>query len=139
MKKVLFFFYLMVCIAYNAQTSQEEYDYVTKGYAAQMGAGLPDKAGYTWQQGTEFTAGSRKISFKKLYQVVNEKEKNMKAILMIYEKDANTKEYICIPHPNSEQVVRDQYWNTLYNNNTNDPYRMVIIAYNLPKMVNWYF
>lgn len=139
MRKLAFCFSLILVIASCAQTSQEEYDYVTKGYAAQIGAGLPDKAGYSWQQGTEFTAGDKKISFKKLYQVVNEKEKSMKAILMVYEKDANTKEYICIPHPNSEQNIRDQYWNALYNNNTNDPYRMVIIAYNLPKMVNWYF
>ncbi len=139
MRKLVCIVFIIIGLVSKAQTTQEEYDYITKGYAAQIGAGLPDKAGYVWQQGTEFSAGSRKISFKKLYQIVNDKEKNMKAILMVYEKDANTKEYICIPHPNSEQTIRDLYWNTLYNNNTNDPYRMVIIAYNLPKMVNWYF
>jgi hypothetical protein len=139
MKKLVFVALMVIGSLAKAQTTQDEYDYVTKGYAAQKGANLPDKAGYMWQQGTEFSAGARKISFMKLYQVVSEKEKNMKAILMIYEKDAATKEYICIPHPNSEQGIRDQYWNALYNNNTNDPYRMVIIAYNLPKMVNWYF
>jgi hypothetical protein len=139
MKKIILIAFLAVGFTCYAQTTQEEYDYVTKGYAAQIGAGLPDKAGYNWQAGTEFSAGNVKISFKKLYQVVSEKEKNMKAILMVYQKDENTKEYICIPHPNSEASVKDQYWNTLYNNNTNDPYRMVIIAYNLPKLINWYF
>jgi hypothetical protein len=139
MKKLICLSFLVICLMSKAQTTQEEYDYVTKGYAAQIGSGLPDKVGYAWQQGTEFSAGDRKISFKKLYQVVNEKEKNMKAILMIYQKDAATKEYICIPHPNSEQAIRDLYWNALYNNNVGDPYRMVIISYNLPKMVNWYY
>jgi hypothetical protein len=139
MKKLVFMAFLAFSLITKAQTTQDEYDYVTKGYAAQIGASLPDKAGYIWEQGTEFSAGARKISFKKLYKVVSEKEKNMKAILMIYQKDENTKEYVCIPHPNSEQAIRDLYWNALYNNNTNDPYRMVIIAYNLPKMVNWYF
>lgn len=90
-----------------AQTTQVEYNYLTKGYKIQIESGLDMKKGYelrdygTW--GTNYNSFKRNATFKGLYRNGDE---TPCALLMVFKKTNNKYvDYICIPHYNSEDSV----------------------------------
>lgn len=129
MKKL---FYLLLFVSFNifsqsensnleviSGTTQEEYNYLTKGYKVQIESGLDMKKGYTLKNIDEdfssaFTSienGNkktiiRKNEFKLLFR---DNEKTPCAILMITNRiDNNVKQYFCIP------THKSIFWNDFY-------------------------
>ena len=97
----------------NAQTTEEEYNYITKGYKIQIESGLDMKKGYRFEDvdswGLKYSGFERNASFKMLYR---DGEKKPCAILMKLDRTNTTFEaYLCIPHYFSD----DQIWKRAYN------------------------
>ena len=97
------------------QTTQEEYNYITKGYKVQIESGLDMKKGYVllgmgdW--GLNFGTEKRNCEFKLL---VNQDLDKPCAIMMIYKRTdiANgVNYYICIPSPKSSPEIWEQTLN----------------------------
>lgn len=100
----------------RAQTTFEEYNYVTKGYRVQIESGLDMKKGYTFADINSYrlsytTGGFRETEFKVL---LKEEGKKPVAIMCIYTSSTNpSKEYICIPQPNSPKEVWDSTYSKI--------------------------
>lgn len=97
----------------SAQTSDEEYLYLTYGYKEQLLKGLDDKKGYSWQPLSEFKFSneSGKLMWKKAliskfeYEgLFRDNETAPCAIVAIYkeEEDMKKKDGIFIPIPHAE-------------------------------------
>ena len=114
---------LLLLLTFNfilgyAQTTEEEYLYVTYGYDEQLDKGLDDKKDYAWKPLTDYkftnNQGSliwkkskvSKFEFEGLYR---ENENAPCAIVVIYKEQENQKKkdgiFICLPHPNSSQEI----------------------------------
>lgn len=115
MKKILVSLLVMtIALKMNAQTTIEEYNYVTKGYKDQIEKGLDMKKGYKiWDLGFSNTQ-DRKTELKMLVRI-KDTLNPVAAYMIIYQLGNSTKEYICVPHPRSDKEVMTAYWNTLYN------------------------
>ena len=93
-----------------AQTTLEEYNYVTKGYKVQVESGLDMKKGYRFEDihtiHIQYSDGvERETQFKALYR---EGQKEPAAILCIYTHSNNAvREYICLPQFSSTKEIWD--------------------------------
>lgn len=91
-----------------SQTTEEEYNYVTKGYQIQLESGLDMKKGYLisgvgdpW--GLDYGDFKRNIEFKLLLRAG---EKIPCATIMKLQRtNTNYKEYLCIPHYKSSKAI----------------------------------
>jgi len=118
-RNLVLFILLLFCWAHStAQTSEEEYLYVTYGYKEQLLKGLDDKKGYSWKPITEYKyvndSGTlvwkkslvSKFEFEGLYR---SGETAPCAIVAIYKEDETMKkkdgQFICIPHADSGQDI----------------------------------
>jgi len=98
------------------QTTQEEYNYVTKGYKTQLESGLDMKKGYTLKALTSATSGVRSVTLQGLYRTSTNV---LCAIIIIYTKSGNATEYLCAPMPGSSEVIYNQYFESLYDESKN--------------------
>jgi hypothetical protein len=115
------------------QTTLEEYNYVTKGYKVQLESGLDMKKGYELENVDEATAGERTVTLKKLIKTTTNQKKTV-AYMLTYKKGSGTTEYICIPHPSSDNEIIDLYWKALYNGEGDSSFRLQLMAYVLSRM-----
>lgn len=104
----MFFFVFATTKLYSQPTTEEEYNYVTKGYKIQIESGLDMKAGYTLKDFGEWSLkypdASRGFIFKGLYRG---EETKPCAVMAIYQKKVNEKkklEYYCIPTLDAEPL-----------------------------------
>ncbi len=89
-----------------APTTEDEYNYVTKGYEMQTSSGLDMKKGYHFTDMFERKQGNYLFTGKYL---VRESANEVAAIMVIAKSDVSRKTYyICIPY-NNEQLV-SRYW-----------------------------
>jgi hypothetical protein len=102
----------MSTISETAQTTQDEYNYITKGINVQLEDGLDMKKGYTFvDYGTyELSEGTRKrtVEFKGLVKVGNTKPS---AIKMIYKRtvpSSGYEQYVCIPSTDAPAEIWKQ-------------------------------
>jgi hypothetical protein len=98
---------LFVSSVVSGQTTEEEFNYLTKGYKIQIESGLDMKGGYsikeygTW--GTTYSSFNRNATFKGLYR---EGEDSPCAVLVIFDKtNSSYREYVCIPHMESTTTI----------------------------------
>lgn len=103
-----------------AQTSLEEYNYVTKGYALQIQGGLDMKRGYYFVDSGQFevpySGFSRSSTIKILHR---EADSAPCATMLIHRRtDTNFIKYVCIPHVDSGSEIwkkaKDDYWAAMY-------------------------
>lgn len=128
---------LLICLAATGQTTQEEYNYITKGYKTQIEQGLDMKKGYSFKDiDTSYTTTGtekRECIFKALYKT---SEIKPCAILMIYKRtDISTgvTYYICIPSYNATKEIWNQTLSFITSTfKENDPMLQTII-YSLMK------
>ena len=103
---------LIASLSAMGQTTQEEYNYITKGYKIQVESGLDMKKGYSffdlrpavlkWANGE-----ARNCYFKAL---VRDGESKPCAIMMIYKRfDVGAEYYICIPTLNADAVWQQTF------------------------------
>jgi hypothetical protein len=93
----------------SAPTTEEEYNYVTKGYKVQTESGLDMKKGYDFGEIAEETIGDYKFTVMCLIRV----PKKEVAALLVKTKSANSGKtyYFCIPHDNLE--LSERYYQDL--------------------------
>lgn len=99
------------------QTTQEEYNYITKGYKVQIESGLDMKKGYTLTDlgdwGLNSASEKRICQFKAL---IREEQTKPCAILMIYKrtdiKNGMTY-YVCIPSADAPEDIWDQTFTSI--------------------------
>ena len=110
---VSFLFYILFCISAFSQTTEEEYNYITKVYKIQIESGLDMKKGYRFEEIAEhYTTNNtnvrRTCKFLALYRLGQLKPC---AVLCIYTRSDNGfKDYICIPTYDAPQYL----WNAMY-------------------------
>jgi len=109
-----FYFFIVLCFGCTnlsfAQTSQEDYSYITETLKIQLENNLGDKDGYFTDHFKMIYKGERTIDLHCIHRIVDGKEKIV-AYAGIYEKQGNKKQYLCIPHPGSDERMRVQFWN----------------------------
>ena len=121
MKKYIFglLFFVVGLGQINAQkiapTTEEEFNYVSKGYKIQQESGLDDKRGYYWESliSHYVDSGTRTMNFKALYRIGDSKPC---AVLLIY-KNTNTGfvEYLCIPTYDAPKELWDRTYKSIKN------------------------
>lgn len=122
MKTLLSLAFLMVCTITFAQgTTQEEYNYVTKGYKIQQESGLDMKKGYSIKNYpvkidgvVSSSNGFRTETQKILVQsagLYREAEPKPCAIIITYQNfNKNSVEYFCIPTFNAPYVLWEAHY-----------------------------
>ena len=132
---------LVLMLAYaesRAQTTVEEYNYVTKGYRVQIESGLDMKKGYTFADINSYrvsysTGGFRETEFKALFK---EEGKKPVAILCIYSSSTNpSKEYLCIPQPSSPRELWDSTYARI---STFEGENATVLMWGLAKLSSYY-
>jgi hypothetical protein len=104
----------LISLTSFSQTTEEEFNYLTKGYKIQLESGLDMKKGYTIKDygtwGTKYTDFERNATFKGLFR---DGEDKPCAVLMIFKKTNNDyAEYVCIPHMESDEII----WTSAFEN-----------------------
>ncbi len=99
---LVFAFTMTALIAYcqPSPTTEEEYNYVTKGYQTQLSQGLDMKKGYSFKDHGALVAGNYAFTFKIL---TRDAKKEMAAIMVIAKSAVSGNSYyLCIPHGNPD-------------------------------------
>ncbi len=90
----------------SAPTTEEEYNYLTKGYQVQVSEGLDMKKGYQFKDVGTLKQSNYEFTFKLL---VREATNEIGGILVITKSLMWNKTYhFCIPHGN--QALTERYW-----------------------------
>lgn len=112
MKKILLTFIITFSAIINlyAQTTEEEFNYCTKGYGQQVENGVdPIKKGYKVEDiPVKYERKGRKYSFKKLIKVGT----GLRAIIIIVQVRENI-QYGCIPDPKTESILWENAMNDI--------------------------
>jgi len=120
----------------KAQTTLEEYNYVTKGYKVQIESGLDMKKGYELSHIDADTTAERVAELKVLYRFKNAK-KEIAAYMIVYNRIGYAKEYICVPNPKSEDEIKTKYWTELYDGKGESSFKLQLICYLLTNQLKW--
>lgn len=99
MKKITLFLLFITSLTYS-QTTVEEYNYVTKGYAETIAKGLDLKKGYSLNEVYHYTDTNYDFLFKSL---TNDKTKKTSCIMVIANSRVwGNKYYLCMPIGNGD-------------------------------------
>ncbi len=132
------FFFTLTVLTFNlkAQTSLKEYNYLSKGYKTDLDEGRDMIQGYELKDVDSKSTKERTATLKVMHRV-NGANKEIAAYLIIYTKNGNAPEYICIPHPASSDDINAKYWNLLYDGTADSSARLQLIIYLLTKQIVW--
>jgi hypothetical protein len=135
MKKILLGAFLFLSLTAFSQTSQEEYDYLSKVYGEQKDTGMLVKKGYrVYELTTTFTAFSdtaRNISF---WGIVRKGQTKPSAILMKYDKLGKATVHICVPTIDAPQSMWFQTFEAVGNTFKKDDLAMQTIIWGLMRL-----
>lgn len=99
MKKITLLLLLVFSFSYS-QTTVEEYNYVTKGYAETISKGLDLKKGYSLSEIYHYTDTNYDFLFQSL---TNDKTKKTACIMVVAHSFVwGNKYYLCMPIANAE-------------------------------------
>ena len=139
--KKQFFCYLFIFILINlprllnGQTTLE-INYATKGYKVQIESGLDMKKGYEFKSidtvSTKIATAEMKILFR-----IKEAKKEIAAYLIVYKREGRNVEYICIPHPKSENEILQKYYSVLWDGLAEASSKGQLISIILSKHLVW--
>ena len=115
----------------------EEYNYVTKGYKIQIESGLDMKKGYELEGIEEKSTDLRNAKLSALYRMLPTGKKEIAAYMILYTRTGNPTEYICVPHPGSDEDVMSKYWTQLYDGANDSSQRLQLIVYLLTTRLKW--
>ena len=118
MRNIFILLFTFMAFALSAQTTLDEYNYVTKGYKIQQESGLDMKRGYhlVGLINTEYNDAfaNRKIA---LYGLVRDGDTKMCAMMVKYQVNTASPIYMCIPTYNADQslwkMTNDEIVNTV--------------------------
>jgi hypothetical protein len=118
------------------QTTLEEYNYVSKGYKVQIESGLDMKKNYEFEDIDKHSTKERTAELKVLYRLKDGK-KEIAAYMIIYKRLGNPTEYLCVPHPKSEEEINDKFWKQLYDGTNDSSNRLQLVSFLLSKRMKW--
>jgi len=130
--KNTFFLLMLICFSAKAQTTLEEYTYVTEGYGEDLTSGRDVKTGYKVKFVGQVNDDIRKCSLSKLIRSNGTEACG----IICYWSDENSKKYYCLPHPKSIQGIHEMYFSDLrgkvwvYE-------RAFLISYCLSRYLDW--
>lgn len=143
MKKITYLFStIILAIIFTtqsySQTTQEEYNYITKGYKVQVESGLDMKKGYELvdlgNSGLDAGSEHRECIFKGLVRTGQNKPC---AIMMVYHRtdiSNGVTWYVCIPSANSSEEIWQQTLNFINENFKDNNIMMQTIVWSLMKL-----
>ena len=117
------------------KTTEEEYNYLTTGYAIQISSGLDMKKGYEIYNIDSKIEGIRSAELKCLIRN-NMPQKEIAAYLIIYKMNNVIKDYICIPGPNSDNDILRKYFIHLYDTPLSSE-KLQLISYLISMHMQW--
>jgi len=132
MKKRLFLLAMcLISVVYSfGQTTNEEYNYITKGLKIQLSSGLDPKKGYEFKLVSNRDNSGKKIEIWKVIRTEN------KSIACLFVKFTNFSTFFfCIPNPNSEQVIINKCYKDIYANLGNES--VTLLLFNLLPVIDW--
>ncbi len=100
---------LMGCVA--AQTTQEEFDYCTKGFKTQLEKGLEMKKGYSIGHTATHQVGQSHAQYRELYR--DDEDYPCAWIIRVYNEYSSY--YLCLPHVHSDSEIWNQYFDQYSN------------------------
>jgi hypothetical protein len=134
----LTFIMLFTFSVVNGQTTQEEYNYITKGYKVQIESGLDMKKGYTLVElgnwGLNSGSEVRNCTFKAL---IRDGQKRPCAIMMIYKRtdiSNGVTFYVCIPSQDASSEIWQQTLNFISANFKDSNIMMQTVIWSLMKL-----
>lgn len=125
---------------YLKPTTEEEYNYITKGYKIQIESGLDMKKGYSFK---DITPGyslfwdngkiERNVKFKALFR---DGEERPCAMLVRLERIGGITQYFCIPSYNADKKL----WDALYKSMRDlEDYQKWLLLYATNYLASYYF
>ncbi len=139
LKKLLVLITLITCFNTYGQscktlgTTQEEYNYITKGYKVQIQSGLDMKKGYDVKLLNSYEIDGRKVVY---YELIKD-GKDLRAIMSIFTgKDGKTS-YFCIPLGDCDKLLYNSYLSAIQLGIDNTV-ALNIYQYSLTKVLNIY-
>lgn len=122
MKKLWAFYAVLIFFSISignisGQTTEIEYNYITKGYQAQVvEQGGDMKKGYRMDDVNElgFAGDGHKAVLKKMMRITATTE-TLAAYMLIYERTGSVTSYYCIPAPGSSSQLFSLYHDALLN------------------------
>lgn len=102
----------LASLCLTAQTTLEEYNYITKGYKIQLENGLDMKKGYAVVGFFGEAVGDRAMLYNGLYRLdANGKPATLAAVMVIFQRPSTSFiDYICIPLFGSDKALWDMYF-----------------------------
>ena len=120
----------------NGQTTLEEYNYITKGYKAQIESGLDMKKGYEFANFDTVSTKIATVEMETLYRI-KEKRKEVAAYMIIYNRTGRAIEYICIPNPKSDKEIIEKYRTALWDGFSEASSKGQLISLIISKHLMW--
>lgn len=115
--KIIISFTICFSLAYaaKAQTSQEIYNYISKGYITTLRDGLDIKRGYNFKEiikGPEFTgslsSNTYQFRYRAFYKETN--ENNTLAFMIVLLKNGAVDKVFCMPSYGSDEELWGAFW-----------------------------
>gem|GEM_PF-1214889 len=128
--------FIGVAIGVTAQTTAEEYDYLTKGYKEDLTNGRGVKKGYELKEIRSLTYKGCFADLKALYRI-KDTVKEKAAYLIKYKNEVSDTEYLCYPNPKSEDKINREFQMQFYYKHNEDTLRRNIFFYGLYSLINW--
>ncbi|MCX6312604.1 MAG: hypothetical protein NT084_13325 [Bacteroidetes bacterium] len=115
----LFFIFIAMYATSFSQTTQEEYNYLTKGYKTQVveqGGDL--KKGYVLEQVCSLSDTLESTTMY-CFKRISGEQKTIAAYLIVYSSgiEGYPTEYICIPSPGSSKEIFQSYASAMFSTN----------------------
>lgn len=118
MKNLLLILFMVIISTVTAQegTTQEEYNYVTKGYLVTIQQGLDIKSGYTVKNASnqiKIDANSTDYIQAKYFIKTNDTKRKFACLTILYHQNNTLTKAFCLPHFKSAQEIKDLYYTDL--------------------------
>ncbi len=110
MKYLILIIFILVTFASRSQTTNQEYNYITKGYKIQVESGLDPKSEYIFKDFGTFSSLARSCQFIGLYR---KKSGKLAGTMAIFNDLNGRKYYFCIPAKGSSEELFYDYKKSL--------------------------
>ena len=128
--------FVALAIASIAQTTSEEYDYLTKGYKEDIASGRGVMKGYQLKHINSVYESNASVEVQVVYRL-KDTLREKAAYLLIYKNATADSEYFCSPSPKSDTATIGRYWKQLNDNAKLDSIKKSLITTAVKKIVCW--
>ena len=135
-KLILIAAFIAFAISLSAQTTAEEYDYLTKTYKEDIAKGSGLKKGYELKH-INCIYGAKSYVDVFVFYRTDRTKKEKAAYMLVYKNPNLDSEYFCYPNPMSESVIIEKYEQQLNDNPISDPVKKRLVSLAVEAIVYW--